>query len=64
MTCHDGLLNSYTFVNHLDCIVLILFQKFGLFEGKTSKEFLQAIKKARRKFLDYTPPGGESIEQV
>lgn len=39
-------------------------RKFGSAEGKTSKELIQAAKKAKRKYIDYTPPGGETIEQV
>ncbi|KAK3580673.1 hypothetical protein CHS0354_017951 [Potamilus streckersoni] len=39
-------------------------RKFGSAEGKSSKDLVAAAKKARKKLVDYTPFGAETIEQV
>ena len=42
-----------------------LLQKFGMLEGKCSKDFLEAARAANKKPVHtYTPPGGETLEQV
>ncbi|WAR07670.1 TIGAR-like protein [Mya arenaria] len=38
-------------------------KKFGELEGKQSKELMHMVKKAKKKYLDYTPPGAESCLQ-
>ncbi|XP_052807548.1 uncharacterized protein LOC128236610 [Mya arenaria] len=39
-------------------------RKFGELEGKQSKELMHMVKKAKKKYLDYTPPGAESCLQL
>lgn len=39
-------------------------RRFGSAEGKTSKELILAAKKAKKRHVDYTPPGAESVAQV
>ena len=42
----------------------VFSQKFGTAEGKSSKELLLSAKKAKKRYIDYTPPGAESVAQV
>lgn len=44
--------------------VLQPFQKFGSLEGKSSKELMQQVKKAKRRYEDFTPSGAESYREV
>lgn len=39
-------------------------RKFGSAEGKTSKELHIAAKRAKRRYIDYVPPGAESVQQL
>ncbi|KAH3739099.1 uncharacterized protein LOC127851900 [Dreissena polymorpha] len=39
-------------------------RKFGSLEGKSKKELMQQVKKAKRRYEDFTPSGAESYREV
>lgn len=39
-------------------------RKFGSAEGKTSKELHIAAKRAKKRYIDFTPPGAETVLEV
>ena len=46
-------------------LYFILLQKFGMLEGKCSRDYIEAARAANIKPVHhYTPPGGETLLQV
>ena len=45
--------------------LFLLNQKFGIYEGKPSKELMKVARKdSYHSWTDFNPPGGETVEEV
>lgn len=53
-----------TFFSELEVVVVLLTQSFGIAEGHPKEDLKDMARAAGQSYREYTPPGGETLDQV